>query len=124
MTQEDAMGILESQGFEFEDHDVEKWSGIFLFDERVGTLYDDEVYLAESIPSLFDGTYRTTSKSCVKFNGRQGKEEKLQSAIDKLKNSLSAYDGEKRKQRVSLVKQYFQKRDEANGNWVKMEKLP
>ena len=106
------MKILVEQGFEFEDPDMHKWPSIFLVDERVGTMYDDEVYLAEHMPSLFDGNYQSTSKSCIKFTECQV-EEKLQSAIDRLKYSLREYEKEKRKQRVKRVKEYFQQRNEA-----------
>lgn len=111
MTPEEAMKILVEQGFEFEDPDVHKWPSIFLADERVGTMYDDEVYLAQHMPSIFDG-YQSTSKSCIKFTESQA-EEKLQSAIDRLKYSLREYEKEKRKQRVKRVKEYFQQRNEA-----------
>ena len=111
MTPEEVMKILVEQGFEFEDPDVHKWPSIFLADERVGTMYDDEVYLAQHMPSIFDG-YQSTSKSCIKFTESQA-EEKLQSAIDRLKYSLREYEKEKRKQRVKRVKEYFQQRNEA-----------
>ena len=111
MTPEEVMKILVEQGFEFEDPDVHKWPSIFLADERVGTIYDDEVYIAQHMPSLFDG-YQSTSKSCIKFTESQ-EEEKLQSAIDRLKYSLREYEKEKRKQRVKRVKEYFQQRNEA-----------
>lgn len=113
MTPEEAKKILEEQGFEFEDPDIHKWPSIFLVDERVGTIYDDEVYLAQHMPSLFDGNYQSTSKSCINFTEGQG-EEKLQSAIDRLKYSLKEYEKEKRKQRVKRVKEYFKGRNEAN----------
>ena len=113
MTPEQAKKILEEQGFEFEDPDVHKWPAIFLADERVGTMYDDEVYLADHMPSLFDGNYQSTSKSCIKFTESQ-EEEKLQSAIDNLKYSLKEYEREKRKQRVKRVQEYFKQRNEAN----------
>lgn len=112
MTPEEAKKILAEQGFEFEDPDVHKWPAIFLADERVGTMYDDEVYLAHHMPSLFDGNYQSTSKSCINFSESQEKE-KLQSAIDRLKYSLKEYEKEKRKQRVKRVKEYFQQRNEA-----------
>lgn len=112
MTPEEAKEILEEQGFEFEDPNVEKWPAIFLADERVGTIYDDEVYLADHMPSLFDGNYQSTSKNCIKFTESQ-EEEKLQAAIDKLKYSLREYEKEKRKQRVIRVQQYFKQRNEA-----------
>lgn len=115
MTPEEAKKILVEQGFEFEDPDVQKWPAIFLTDERVGTMYDDEVYLAQHMPSLFDGNYQSTSKTsktCINFTEGQG-EEKLQSAIDRLKYSLREYEKEKRKQRVKRVHEYFQQRNEA-----------
>jgi hypothetical protein len=113
MTPEVAKKVLEAQGFEFEDPDVQKWPAIFLANERVGTIYDDEVYLANHMPSLFDGNYQSTSKSCIEFSESQD-EEKLQSAIDNLKYSLREYDREKRKQRVKRVRDYFKGRNEAN----------
>ena len=112
MTQKEAMKILVEQGFEFEDPDAYKWPSIFLADERVGTMYDDEVYLAQHMPSLFDGNYQSTSKSCIKYSESQ-EEEKLQYAIDKLKYSLREYEKEKRKLRVKRVQEYFQQRNEA-----------
>lgn len=114
MTPEEAMKILKAQGFEFEDPDVDKWPAIFLAGEQVGTLYDDEVYLAEYIPSLFDRDYKSTSKKCIKFH-KSEEDVKLYVAIDRIKCSLGKYDSEKRKQRVNLVKQYFQQRDTAKG---------
>lgn len=113
MTPEEAKKILAEQGFEFEDPDVHKWPSIFLADERVGTIYDDEVYIAQHMPSLFDGNYQSTSKSCIKFTECQV-EEKLQSSIDRLKYSLREYEKEKRKQRVKRVQEYFKERNEAN----------
>jgi 6-phosphogluconolactonase/glucosamine-6-phosphate isomerase/deaminase len=112
MTPEEAKKILVEQGFELEDPDVHKWPSIFLADERVGTMYDDEVYLAQHMPSLFDGNYQSTSKSCIKYSESQ-EEEKLQSAIDRLKYSLREYEKEKRKQRVKRVQEYFHQRNEA-----------
>ena len=112
MTPEEAMKILVEQGFEFEDPDMHKWPSIFLADERVGTMYDDEVYLADHMPSLLDGNYQSTSKSCIKFTECQV-EEKLQSAIDRLKYSLREYEKEMRKMRVKRVHEYFQQRNEA-----------
>ena len=112
MTQEEAMKVLEAQGFEFEDSDVQIWSAIFLANERVGTIYDDEVYLAHQMPSLFDRNYQSTSKSRIEF--KRDDEEKLQYAIDKLKCSLKEYEKEKRKQRLIRVKEYFKQRKEAN----------
>ena len=123
LTPEEVMKYLEAQGFELEDPDVHKWPSIFLADERVGTLYDDEVYLAQHMPSLFDGNYQLTSKSsksCIKFSESQEKE-KLQSAIDKLKYSLREYEKEKRKMRVKRVKEYFQQRNEAYKMLATME---
>lgn len=113
MTPEEAKKILESQGFELEDPDIHKWPSIFLADERVGTMYDDEVYLAHHMPSLFDGNYQSTSKSCIKFSESQD-EEKLQSAIDRLKYSLKEYEKEKRKMRVKRVREYFREKYEWN----------
>lgn len=112
MTPEEAMKTLMEQGFEFDDQAVDSWPGIYLLDERVGTIYDDEVYLAQHMPSLFDGNYQSTSKSCIKYSESQA-EEKLQSAVDRLKYSLREYEKEKRKQRLIRVKQYFKQRDEA-----------
>lgn len=113
MNTEEAMRILKSQGFEFEDPDVDKWPvRTFLADERVGTIYDDEVYLAQRMPSLFDGNYQSTSKSRIKFSESQ-EEEKLQSAIDKLKYSLREYEKEKRKQRLIRVQEYFNQRNKS-----------
>lgn len=111
MTNLEAREILEAQGFELEDPAVDPWQSIFLEGERVGTLYDDEIYLAEHMPSLFNGNYHTTSKHCVKYTESQA-EVKLQSAIDQLKYSLREYEKEKRKQRVSLVRQYFKQRND------------
>jgi hypothetical protein len=114
LTREEAKKILEAQGFEFEDEDPDAqiWSAIFLAEERVGTIYDDEVYLAHHMPSIFDGNYQSTSKSRIEF--KRDDEEKLKSAIDKLKYSLLEYEQEKRKQRLIRVKQYFKQRNEAN----------
>lgn len=110
LTPEEAMKVLEAQGFEFEDHDVQNFPAIFLADERVGTMYDDEVYLANHMPSLFDGNYQSTSKTCIKFSESQ-EEEKLQSAIDRLKYSLREYEKEKRKKRVERLREYFNQRN-------------
>lgn len=112
MNAEEAMRILKSQGFEFEDHDVFKSPAIFLADERVGTIYDDALILDDHMPSLFDGNYQSTSKSCIKFSESQ-EEEKLQSAIDKLKYSLREYEKEKRKQRLIRVQEYFNQRNKS-----------
>jgi 6-phosphogluconolactonase/glucosamine-6-phosphate isomerase/deaminase len=120
MTPEEAKKSLVEQGFELEDPDVHMWTSIFLADERVGTMYDDEVYLAQHMPSLFEGNYQSTSKSCIKYSESQA-EEKLQSAIDRLKYSLREYEKEKRKQRVKRVKEYFQQRNEAYKLIAKMD---
>jgi hypothetical protein len=120
MTPEEAKKSLVEQGFELEDPDVHKCPSIFLADELVGTLYEDEVYLAQHMPSLFDGNYQSTSKSCINYSESQP-EEKLQSAIDRLKYSLREYEKEKRKQRVKRVKEYFQQRNEAYKLIAKMD---
>jgi hypothetical protein len=64
------------------------------------------------MPSLFDGNYQSTSKSRIEF--KRDDEEKLKSAIDKLKYSLLEYEKEKRRQRLIRVKQYFKQRNESN----------
>jgi len=122
MTPKEAKHTLEEHGFEFENPDVDLWSSIFLEGERVGTLYDDEVYIAQRMPSLFNSNYHVTAKHSIKYSDHQA-DVKLQSAIDQIKYSLKEYEKEQRKFRAERVREYFQNRKKAEPIAKKLDEL-
>ena len=113
ITPKDAITILEKNGFQIDFEIVRDDVGKITYNgERVGTVYEDEVYIASEFPHLRDNTYEDTEKQCsVRFASHTARTD-LEDCIQVLFNSLAAFEEEMRAKRVHNVQQYFQKKKE------------
>lgn len=111
ITARDAFLILDKNGFRVTDGD--SYVEITYNGERVGTLYDDEIYIASESPHLRDNSYKDTKKHRVNLSSRTARSD-LEYCIQVLLKSPAAFEEKIRAERVKNVIRYFdRKRDEA-----------
>ena len=105
-TPKDAIMILKKNGFRI-DIVREDVGEITYNGERVGTMYQDEIYIASEFPHLRDNTYKDTKKQgAVKLSSRTARSD-LEYCIQVLFKSPAAFEAEIRDERVKKVRRYF-----------------
>ena len=112
ITARDAAIILTLNGFRVPNGALDSYGEITYNGERVGTLYDDKVYIASEFPHLRDNSYKDTKKQgSVKLSSRTARSD-LKYCIQVLLKSQAALEEEIRAKRVRNVQRYFQKKKE------------
>lgn len=107
ITSRDAVMILERNGFRIPNAGLDRFGEITYNGERVGTLYEDEIYIASEFPHLRDNTYADTEKQgAIKLSSRTARSE-LEYCIQILFKSPAAFEQEIRNERVKNVRRYF-----------------
>ena len=107
ITARDAFMILDKNGFRVPNGGLDSYGEITYNGERVGTLYEDEVYIASEFPHLRDNTYKDTKKQgAVKLSSNTARSN-LEECIQVLFNSPAAFEAEMRGERVKKVRRYF-----------------
>jgi hypothetical protein len=108
ITTRDAVMILEQNGFRITNDD--SYGEIMYNDERVGTLYADEVYIASEFPHLRVNSYKYTKKQgAVRLDSSCARSD-LEDCIQVLFKSPAAFEEEMRNERVKKVRRYFDSR--------------
>ena len=107
ITSRDAAIILDKNGFHVPNGGLDSYGEITYNGERVGTLYNDEIYLASEFPHLRDKSYKDTNKQgAVKLSSNTARSD-LEDCIQILFKSPAAFEEEIRNERVKNVKRYF-----------------
>lgn len=114
ITARDAAIILTLNGFRVPNGGLDSYGEITYNGERVGTLYDDEIFIASEFPHLRDNSYRDTKKQgAVKLSSKTARSD-LKYCIQVLLKSPAALEEKIRAERVKKVRAYFDRnRDEA-----------
>lgn len=110
-TTKDAITILEKNGFQIDFEIVRDDVGKITYNgERVGTVYEDEVYIASEFPHLRNNVYADTEKQgAIKLASRTARSD-LEDCIQVLFKSPAAFEEEIRNERIRNVQQYFKKK--------------
>lgn len=112
ITSRDAVIILEKNGFRIPNAGLDRFGEITYNGERVGTLYDDEIYIASEFPHLRNNSYAATKKQgAVKLAFSTARSD-LEYCIQVLFKSPAAFEQEMRAKRVLNVNRYFEKKKE------------
>ena len=107
ITARDAAIILTLNGFRVQNGGLDSYGEITYNGERVGTLYDDKVYIASEFPHLRDNSYKDTKKQgSVKLSSRTARSD-LKYCIQVLLKSQAAFEEEILNDRVKKVRRYF-----------------
>lgn len=107
ITSRDAFLILDKNGFRIPNAGLDRFGEITYNGERVGTLYEDEIYIASEFPHLRNKSYADTNKQgAVKLSSRTARSD-LEYCIQVLFKSPAAFEEEIRDERVKKVKRYF-----------------
>lgn len=86
---------------------------IWYHGEKVGDIYENEMYLATALPSLEKlGVFTSVSKSSIAFGVQSAIDLLLTETLDRLKRSAEKYDELVREKRITDVRNYFDKRKE------------
>lgn len=109
ITARDAFLILDKNGFLVRG--LDSYGEITYNGERVGTLYEDEIYIASEFPHLRDKRYKDTKKGSVKLSSHTARSD-LEYCIQVLFKSPAAFEEEIRGERVKNVQRYFKKKKE------------
>ena len=104
----EAIQIFEQYGFRIPYSSFDTYSKILYNDERVGSLYRDEIYLASEFPQLRKQSYADTNKQAsVRLASRTARSD-LEQCIQVLFNSPALFEAELRNERAKKVKEYFE----------------
>lgn len=113
ITARDAAIILTLNGFRVPNGGLDSYGEITYTGEityngeRVGTLYDDEIFLAVEFPNIRNKSYRDTNKQgAVKLSSRTARSD-LEYCIQVLLKAQAAFEEKIRNERVKNVKRYF-----------------
>ena len=110
ITSRDAIMILNKNGFIILGYGIERFGEITYNGERVGTLYEDEIYIASEFPHLRNNSYADTNKQgAIKLASRTARSD-LKHCIQVLFESPAAFEDEQRNERVKRVRRYFDSR--------------
>ena len=110
ITSKDAAMILDRNGFRIPNAGLDRFGEITYNGERVGTLYEDEIYIASEFPHLRDNSYKDTKKQgAVKLSSRTARSD-LEYCIQVLFKSPAAFEEELRSEKVKMVRRYFDSR--------------
>lgn len=120
MTEDEALEILKKHNIHRGLYDTER---LFLragdemlayraelHGEQIGELSNGYIYLADYIPSVIGKTYPTVSTTAVLLSNPEATAV-LNRLLDQLEASAERYDEETRRERVSVIHQYFLKRN-------------
>lgn len=110
--QREAAKILVQNGFHIPHHGSDTYGTynvITYNDERVGSLYRDEIFLASEFPHLRNQRYADTKKNKIKLDSRTARSD-LEQCIQELFKSPALFEDELRKERAKKVSDYFIKR--------------
>ena len=121
MTEAEALEILKKHNIHRGFYDTERLfirnGDEVLRGEQIGQISNGYVYLADYIPSVIGKTYLSVSDTAVLLSNPDAPAV-LDRMLDRLDTSAERYDEETRRERVSVVHQYFLKRN------MKIEVLP
>lgn len=107
----EAVQILEQYGFRIPYASFDTYSKILYNDERVGSLYRDQIYLASEFPHLRNQSYADTNKQgSIRLYSRTARSD-LEQCIQVLFNSPALFEEEFRNERAKKVKEYFEYRN-------------
>ena len=107
ITARDAFMILDKNGFRIPNAGLDRFGEITYNGERVGTLYEDEIYIASEFPHLRNKSYADTKKQgSVRLASRTARSD-LEYCIQVLFKSPAAFEDEIRNERVKKVRRYF-----------------
>lgn len=107
ITSRDAFLILDKNGFSVPNGSLDSYGEITYNGERVGTMYQDEIYIASEFPHFRDNSYKDTKKQgCVKLASRTARSD-LEYCIQVLFKSPAAFEEEMSDERVKKVRRYF-----------------
>jgi hypothetical protein len=107
MKQEEAKSILKRHGLEVDEMDM-----IWYKSDRVGDIAGALVTLADYIPSMIDGDYKSVNKTIININGKDTVE-RLETQIDRLFDTPRRWEEHLRESRLNRVRKYFQDRKDA-----------
>ena len=121
MTEAEALEILKKHNIYRGFYDTERLflraGDEVLHGEQIGQIANGYVYLADYIPSVIGKTYLSVSDTAVLLSNPDAPAV-LERMLDRLATSVERYDEETRRERVSVIHQYFLKRN------MKIEVLP
>lgn len=107
ITARDAFMILDKKGFHIPNAGLDRFGEIMYNGERVGTLYEDEIYIASEFPHLRNNSYKDTKKQgAVKLSSRTARSD-LEYCIQVLFKSPAAFEQELREEKVKKIRRYF-----------------
>ena len=110
ITAREAFMILDKNGFRVPNGGLDSYEEITYNGERVGTLYQDKVYIASEFPHLRNKSYKDTKKQgAVKLSSKTARSD-LEDSIQVLFKSPATFEEEMRNERVKKVKRYFNSR--------------
>lgn len=111
ITPKDVIMILEKNGFRIDFDIVRDDVGKITYNgERVGTLYEDEIYIASEFPNLRNNSYADTKKQgAIKLAYSTARSD-LEHCIQVLFKSPATFEEEIRDERVKNVRNYFDSR--------------
>ena len=117
-TREQAIERLQAAGIEVTDVQRDKTTypdlhfEIWLNGEKVGDIYENEMYLATALPSLEQlGVFTSVSKSSIAFGVQSAIDLLLAETIKRLKRTAEKYDELVREKRITDVRNYFKDRE-------------
>lgn len=118
-TRQQAIERLQADGLEVTDVPRDKTTypdlhlEIWYHGEKVGDIYENEMYLATALPSLEKlGVFTSVSKSSIAFGVQSAIDLLLTETIERLTRSGEKYDELVREKRITDVRNYFDKRKE------------
>lgn len=119
-TREIAIERLQAAGLEVTDVPRDKTTypdlhfEIWYHGEKVGDIYENEMYLATAMPSLEQlGVFTSVSKSSIAFGVQSAIDLLLTETLERLKRSGEKYDELVREKRITDVRNYFRDREAA-----------
>lgn len=115
MTENEALAILKKHNIHRGYYDTDRLflstgDGI-LFGDQIGEIANGYIYIADYIPSKIGETYSTTSSTALLLS-KEDAEEVLLRMLDLLEDSAERYEEENRRQRLSVIRKYFDRRKE------------
>lgn len=118
-TREQAIERLQAAGIEVTDVQRDKTIypdlhfSLRLNGEKVGDIYENEMYLATALPSLEQlGVFTSVSKSSIPFGVQSAIDLLLIETLERLKRSAEKYDELVREKRITDVRNYFKDRED------------
>jgi hypothetical protein len=101
MNREDVKKLLEWHGFDLDDVDL-----IWYKRDRVGDLYGALLTLADYIPSVIDGDYRSVDKTIININSYDAIE-RIEHQVNILYNTRRRWEEHLRESRLQRMRKYF-----------------